>query len=92
LQGMPCHVVYVGKNGEALLDEANVVLKNAGVEVTCVQLEGEVDEVLAKYQIENDIELTLMGAFSHNRFRDLLLGSFTAKMLAATNRPLLLLR
>jgi nucleotide-binding universal stress UspA family protein len=89
---MPCHVVYVGKNGEALLDEANVVLKNAGVEVTCVQLEGEVDEVLAKYQIENDIELTLMGAFSHNRFRDLLLGSFTAKMLAATNRPLLLLR
>ena len=46
----------------------------------------------AMNQIENDIELTLMGAFSHNRFRDLLLGSFTAKMLAATNRPLLLLR
>ena len=38
------------------------------------------------------IDLTIMGAFSHNRFRDFLLGSFTAKMLAATNRPLLLLR
>ena len=92
LQSLPCHVVHVGKNGAALLDEATVVLESAGVEVTSVQLEGEVDKVLAKYQIENDIELTLMGAFSHNRFRDLLLGSFTAKMLSATNRPLLLLR
>ncbi len=90
--GLPCHVVHVGQHGAALLDEAEMVLKNAGIEVTCVQLEGPVDEVLANYQIENDIELTLMGAFSHNRFRDLLLGSFTAKMLEATNRPLLLLR
>ena len=91
-QGMPCHVVHVGNNGAALLDEASVVLQDAGIEVTSVQLEGNVDEVLANYQLENDIDLTLMGAFSHNRFRDFLLGSFTAKMLAATNRPLLLLR
>ncbi|MBV1910481.1 MAG: universal stress protein [Kangiellaceae bacterium] len=90
--GLPCHVVHVGSNAEALLDEATMVLEQAGIKATSVQLEGKVDEVLARYQAENDIELTLMGAFSHNRFRDLLLGSFTAKMLAATNRPLLLLR
>lgn len=91
-QGMPCHVVHVGSNGEALLDEASMVLQKAGIEVTSIQLDGAVDEVLTNYQLENDIDLTLMGAFSHNRFRDFLLGSFTAKMLAATNRPLLLLR
>lgn len=91
-KNIPCHVVHVGNQGEELLAEAKIVLQDVGIDVTCVQLEGEVDKVLASYQIDNDIELTLMGAFSHNRFRDFLLGSFTAKMLAATNRPLLLLR
>ncbi len=89
---IPCHIVHVGNQGEALLAEAKSVLEDVGIEVTCVQLDGAADEVLVRYQIDNDIELTLMGAFSHNRFRDLLLGSFTAKMLAATNKPLLLLR
>ncbi len=91
-KNIPCHIVHVGSNGEALLNDAVNVLQQAGVEVSGVQLDGPVEEVLANYQLENDIDLTLMGAFSHNRFRDFLLGSFTAKMLAATNRPLLLLR
>ena len=89
---MPCHIVHVGSDGEELLLEAVKVLQQAGIEVSSVQLQGPVEEVLVNYQLENDIDLTLMGAFSHNRFRDFLLGSFTAKMLQATNRPLLLLR
>ncbi len=89
---LSCHVVHVGSGGEKLLDEATQILGNAGIKVMSAQLEGKVDEVLANYQLEHDIDLTLMGAFSHNRFRDFLLGSFTAKMLEATNRPLLLLR
>jgi len=91
-KNMPCHIVHVGTNGKKLLEEAVNMLVDAGIQVKSAQLEGQVDEVLANYQLENDIDLTLMGAFSHNRFRDFLLGSFTAKMLAATNRPLLLLR
>lgn len=89
---IPCHLVHVGDGAEALLSEASDKLIQAGIEVTAVQLEGEADEALAKYQIENDIGIMLMGAFSHNKFRDFLLGSFTAKMLEKTNRPLLLLR
>ena len=89
---MTCHVVHVGKDGNELLAEAQNVLQSSGIEAVSVQIEGPADEVLANYQLENDIELTVMGAFSHNRFRDFLLGSFTAKMLEATNRPLLLLR
>ncbi|PKM01288.1 MAG: universal stress protein UspA, partial [Gammaproteobacteria bacterium HGW-Gammaproteobacteria-7] len=40
----------------------------------------------------HDIDLTLMGAFSHSRIRGFLVGSFTAKMMAKTQRPLQLLR
>ena len=89
---LDCHIVHVGSNGTELLNSATKMLSDADIKVTTIQLEGEVDKVLANYQLENDIDLTLMGAFSHNKFRDFLLGSFTAKMLAATNRPLLLLR
>ncbi len=89
---MSCHLVHVGSGGEEILAEALNVLRSSDIEAISVQLEGPADEVLANYQLENNIDLTLMGAFSHNRFRDFLLGSFTAKMLEATNRPLLLLR
>ncbi len=91
-KGLPCHVVHVGTGGETMLAEAETILKAAGVEVDTAQLQGKVEEVLAKYQAENAIDLTLMGDFSHGRFRKFLLGSFTAKMLAATQRPLILLR
>ncbi len=89
---MPCHLVHVGSNGKELLAEAEAQLQAAGIETKSAQLEGSVVDALVNYQKENDIEITLMGAFSHNRFRDFLLGSFTAKMLEATNRPLFLLR
>ncbi len=91
-RNIPCHLVHVGSKGQPLLDEASKTLTDVGIQVTCVQLEGDVDEALVNYQLENDIEITLMGAYSHNKFRDLLLGSLTAKMLAATHTPLLLLR
>jgi nucleotide-binding universal stress UspA family protein len=47
---------------------------------------------LANYQVEKNIDLMVMGAFGHSRIREILLGSFTAKMLEKTQRPLLLLR
>lgn len=89
---LSCHVVHVGSGGEALLEDAAKVLNNAGIQVICAQLTGKVDKALTGYQLEHDIDLTLMGAYSHNRLRDFLLGSFTSKMLEASNRPLLLLR
>ena len=87
-----CHLVNVGKADAALLDEASMILNDAGIKTTCAHLEGIAHDALANYQLENNIDLMLMGAFSHNRFRDFLMGSFTAKMLDVTNCPLLLLR
>ena len=89
---MPCHVVHVGDTGAHLLEEAGRKLKAAGVEVVTKNLKGKTDETLAAYQLSENIDVTLMGAFSHTRIRGLLLGSFTAKMLSKTNKPLLLLR
>jgi len=87
-----CHIVHVGDNAETMLCEASKVLEEANIEVETAELNGKVEDVLAQYQRDRQIDLMIMGAFSHNRFRDFLLGSFTTKMLAATNRPLLLLR
>lgn len=91
-KGIPCHIVYVGTDGDELLKGAASTLENAGIEVTTAKLEGKIEEVLSAYQAENEIDLMLMGAFSHSRIHDILLGSFTVKMLKKTNKPLLLLR
>lgn len=92
---LPCHIVHVGQDDEAsesLLEEAAERLNTAGLETITARLTGKVGDALCTYQAVNDIDLTLMGAFSHTRFRELLLGSFTAKMLLTTRQPLLLLR
>ncbi len=88
-----CHLVMVGKSDQrSKLDMASATLNVAGVEHTATLLDGKAEEVLCQYQLEHDIHLTVMGAFSHYRIRDMLLGSFTAKMLQRANHPLLLLR
>lgn len=90
-----CHIVHVGEKGEQgeqLLTEALGTLQQAGIQASATQIQGKLPEVLAAYQTEHQIDLMAMGAFSHNRIRDFLVGSFTAKMLATTQKPLLLLR
>lgn len=95
-QGLVCHLVCVNKNADTaakLLELAANKLHTAdNIEVITVKLKGKVDQALCAYQQQHDIDLTVMGAFSHTRLHDMLLGSFTHKMLVNTNRPLLLLR
>lgn len=95
-KGMSCHLVCVNKNEETaakLLEQASNRLKTNGeIEVTTVKLQGKVEQELCAYQQQHDIDLTVMGAYSHTRLRDMLLGSFTHKMLLKTQKPLLLLR
>lgn len=93
-RGVNCHLVYVGEAAaaEAVLAEGVASLRHAGIQVTSIHLPGKTVEALVAYQRDHAIDVTVMGAFSHNRLRDLLLGSVTAKMLLSTNQPLLLLR
>ncbi|WP_346839020.1 universal stress protein [Microbulbifer sp. SAOS-129_SWC] len=89
-----CHLVFVGEadKAESLLAGASTQLEEAGIDVTANHLTGKTVDALIDYQREHAIDLTVMGAFSHNRLRDLLMGSLTAKMLLNTRQPLLLLR
>ncbi len=92
---LPLHLVTVGEsaaNANLLQSAACQKLQAAGHNVTAATLEGKPSDVLFRYQAEHDIDLTLMGAFSHTRLRELVLGSLTAKMLLRASRPLLLLR
>jgi len=94
LKGLPCHLVNV--NPSATVKEktrlAAASLEQAGYSVTVAELPGSPQEALCNYQQREQIDLTVMGAFSHTRIRDLLIGSFTVKMLLNTRQPLLLLR
>lgn len=94
-KGIPIHLVTVGEdadNAVKIQSEAKTKLTEAGHNVTAVILHGRPGDELCRYQEEHDIDLTLMGAFSHVRLRELVLGSLTIKMLLGSRRPLLLLR
>ena len=94
-KNLPCHLVHV-RNGidasDEILEYGANRLKKSGLEVIAKELVGKVIDALCEYRASHDIDMTVMGAFRHTRVRNLLLGSFTEKMLARTQKPLLLLR
>lgn len=91
-----CHLVHVARDPQSsqqLLNEAQQQLSARGLNVVSQLLTGDdVSQQLCDYQHAQQINMTVMGAFSHNRLRDWLLGSFTYKMLTQASTPLLLLR
>jgi nucleotide-binding universal stress UspA family protein len=94
-KGLTCHLVCAGKKATAdiLLEKAAQKLSSGGdKEIITARLKGKAEHELCEYQDSHNIDMTIMGAFSHTRIHDLLLGSFTVKMLVNTKRPLLLLR
>lgn len=94
-RNMVCHVVHVSHNESAahpLLSEAVGALGRAGVKVIEALIQGDVVQALTQYQVENDIDLTVMGAFGHTRLRELIFGSLTVNMMTGSTVPMLLLR
>ncbi len=92
---IPCHIVYVGEENStsrAMLEDAQSQLQEVNIQTTTAIVQGETETALTDYQRENNIDLMVMGAYSHNLLRNFILGSFTARMLAHTRKPLLLLR
>ena len=95
LKAVERHIVCVEssiKKAQETLESAKPLMAGVEGKVHFVALEGEAVESLLGYQAKENMELIAMGAFSHNRLRDKLFGSFTAKMIARAGVPLLLLR
>jgi nucleotide-binding universal stress UspA family protein len=92
-KGLNCHLVCVSDNAADLLQIASKKLEACtDINLTVSALTGKADIELCAYQETNNIDLTVMGAFSHTRLREMLLGSFTEKMLTHSKKPVLLLR
>jgi len=92
---IPIHLVHVTKDpvaAEGLVQAAKLKLEQANRQVFSEILTGEPAEALCQYQARHGTDLTVMGAFSHNRLRELVFGSFTMKMMLNSQQPLLLLR
>jgi len=89
------HIVNVNKDtnvSNKLLNEAKELFANANIDVDTTSLSGDSIEALLKYQHEKGLDIIAMGAYSHNRFKHMIFGSFTKKMLLNAKVPLLLFR
>jgi len=89
------HIVNANKDttiSNKLLNEVKSLFANAGIQVETKSLSGDSVEELIRYQKENNLDVIAMGAYSHNRFRSVIFGSFTTQMLLKSEKPLFLFR
>lgn len=89
------HLVMVGaENSEhqKQLEVAKSILEKSGRMITANLIQGPVQDALKEYRDNNGIQLMVMGAYGHSRFREFFVGSQTSKMIARSPIPLLLLR
>ena len=95
LKNLPGHIVMVGDNNtdnQQRLSHASELLSAKGHQIQTHLLQGHVVDRLMEFQNEHGIELKVMGAYGHSFIRELILGSNTTKILAASRIPVLILR
>ena len=95
LTGLEVHLVLVGEDSDEHQEQLNwaqVLLQQADIKVLTRILAGKVETTLSEYQAEFGLEMMVMGAYGHSRWRQLLLGSTTLSMIKQAKVPLLILR
>jgi nucleotide-binding universal stress UspA family protein len=95
--GTELHVVSVDRTSEggptdARLEAAEKVLNGFGIKATFVPLAGIPAYAIADYQLSENANLLLMGAYGHSRIRSLLIGSTTTEILQRCKVPVVLFR
>lgn len=94
-RGMPIHVLMSGKaraDGAKQLEWARETLTKAGYEAEAELVPGDAEQIIARRVKDLDIDLLVMGSYSHSPLRSLLLGSKTSDLLRSARIPTLLLR
>ena len=89
------HIVNVHKEKNIslqLLNEVENIFNQAHMEIKTAHLKGDAVEAILEYKQKNNLDIIAMGAYSHNRLRSAIFGSFTSKMLLKSKKPLLLFR
>ncbi|MDP3169509.1 MAG: universal stress protein [Polaromonas sp.] len=95
-KGIPCHLLMVGKEGHAeaskQLQMAQAALVASGMDTVAAQVMGDPETAVAHYIKEQQIDMLIMGAYTHSPLRSLFTGSRTSELLRAAKVPTLLLR
>ena len=91
LRLLQCHLLYVGDHPE-ILNEPSLFLRDAGIDVVVEYRYGDVADNIIEYQQEHQIQLILLGAFSHSKLHQFFLGSVTTTVFRNTHVPLLVVK
>jgi len=78
--------------GAQLSEKATELLKPTRAESTILILKGKEDKELLKFVREGAVDLLVMGAYGHNRLREMFLGSTTSAVIRKSTIPVLLTR
>jgi nucleotide-binding universal stress UspA family protein len=95
LHNLTCHLVTVKNGQKDILEKFNQtksMLIDSGFDVKSSFIEGNIYNVLMDYKSQHNVEMLVMGAFSHSKLAHAFLGSNTLKMIENTNLPLIILR
>lgn len=94
-RGFPVHVLMAGERtaeGQRALQWVKERLKEADINAIVSQVPGDTEEVIAQTVQDEQIDILLMGAYSHSPLRSFLFGSKTSELLGASEVATLLLR
>ncbi len=91
LRLLQCHLLYVGDHPE-ILNEPTQFLKNSGMDVVVEYRYGDIADNILDYQAQHQIQLLVLGAFSHSKIHQFFLGSVTTKIFRSATVPLLVLK
>lgn len=78
--------------GEKLIKKTEAALDSYSIDSDTVILNGDEDRAIIRFIREGSVEMLVMGAYGHNRLRELLLGSTTNYVIRKTTIPVLLNR
>lgn len=95
VKGLKATVLSVGGDtaeNRTRLDAPVRRLRDAGIDVDGLLLQGEPDDVIAPFVETNGIGLLVMGAYGHSRIRSLVIGSTTEAMVRRCKVPVLMFR
>ncbi|WP_348548535.1 universal stress protein [Psychrobacter sp. KFRI-CH2-11] len=96
LKGLDSHIVMIGNHNDAAkqsLSAAAAQLQEAGFVVKAHHLSAsDAVDGLLKFQLDNDIDIMVVGAYGHSKLQQLFLGSTTTEIIASTLSPVVLLR
>ncbi len=89
----PLTVIVISPDAQksaALTIEIEDIVEAQSADCAVIVLQGKEGEEIIKFIKEGSVELMVMGAYGHNRLRELLLGSTTSLVLRKSHIPVLL--